>query len=133
LALRFLLDTDACVAFLDGADPKLRGRWLGTPADDLALCSVVRAELEHGAWSSVDPAGTLARVQQFIASFRSLPFDDAAAAAYGEIVAALQRRGQLIGTCDAMIAAIALVHDLTVVTRNARHFRRVQSLRTQQW
>lgn len=133
MALRFLLDTDACVAYLEGSDPKLRDRWLRTPPEDVALCSVVRAELSHGAWGSDDPLGTLARVNRFCEAFRSLPFDDRAAGLYGEIVAALERRGRPIGTCDAMIAGIALADDLTVVTRNLRHFRRVPDLRVVRW
>ncbi len=133
MAVRFLLDTDACIAYLDGADPRLRDRWLRTPPEDLALCSVVKGELAHGAWGSVDPLGTLARVNQFCAAFRSLPFDDRAATLYGEIAAKLQRRGRQIGTCDTMIAAIALADDLTVVTRNTRHFRSVPGLRVVRW
>ncbi|MFZ5471412.1 MAG: type II toxin-antitoxin system VapC family toxin [Myxococcota bacterium] len=127
------MDTDACVAYLNGGDPKLRHRWLRSPSEDMALCSVVKAELTHGAWGSTDPLGTLARVNQFCASMRSLPFHDRAAQIYGEIVSTLDRRGRAIGTCDAMIAAIALADNLTVVTRNTRHFRRIPALRVVRW
>lgn len=133
MALRFLLDTDVCVAFLAGVDPKLRGRWLQTPPEDVAVCSVVKAELCHGAWNGRDPAGALARVSQLCAALRSLPFDDRAAEIYGQIVGGLQRRGRPIGTCDAMIAAIALAENVAVVTRNTRHFRRVPGLRVTRW
>ena len=130
---RFLIDTDACIAFLDGADVRLRDRWLGTPSNDLALCSVVKTELYRGAWGSSDPVGVLARLEHFMAPFRSLPYDDRAAERCGEIISTLARSGRSIGQSDCMIAAIALAEDLTVVTRNLRHFRRVRGLKVVRW
>ena len=133
MSLRFLIDTNACIAFLDGADVKLRDRWLGTPSNDIALCSVVKTELYRGAWGSRDPVGVLARLEQFMGAFRSLPYDDRAAERCGELIAKLDRSGRGIGQSDCMIAAIALAEDLTVVTRNQRHFRRVQGLKIASW
>ncbi|MBI3182897.1 MAG: type II toxin-antitoxin system VapC family toxin [Myxococcales bacterium] len=131
--MRFLIDTDACVAFLNGTDVKVRDRWLGTPAEDVALCSVVKKELFRGAWGSRDPVIVIARLDQFFTAFRSLPFDDRAAERCGQIIAELERAGRLIGESDCMIAAIALAEDLTVVTRNTRHFRCVRSLKLVRW
>jgi len=53
---------------------------------------------------------------------RILPFDDAAATYYPEIVLARRHAGRPISMADAMIAAIALAHDFTVATRNVRDF-----------
>jgi tRNA(fMet)-specific endonuclease VapC len=46
----------------------------------------------------------------------------------GRIYADLERLGQPIGRADPMIAAIALRHDLTLVTGNLSHYRRIQAL-----
>jgi tRNA(fMet)-specific endonuclease VapC len=62
-----------------------------------------------------------------------LPFDDAAAEAYGRLRAELARRGTPIGPNDLMIAAIALAHDLTLVTHNTAEFSRVSGLRLEDW
>jgi len=51
-----------------------------------------------------------------------LPFDQAAAECYGALTSKLRTEGKPIGQSDSMIAAIAMVHDGTVVTRNTRHF-----------
>ena len=51
-----------------------------------------------------------------------LPFDQAAAECYGILSAKLRRDGKPIGQSDGMIAAIAMVHDGTVITRNIRDF-----------
>jgi tRNA(fMet)-specific endonuclease VapC len=94
---------------------------------------VVRAELEAGAWGSRDPHGALGKVDRFFAPHVCLPFDDLAAEAYGRIVGALRRKGIDVGTAASMIAAIARAHDLTIVTRNLRHFRRIPQLRVTRW
>jgi len=52
-----------------------------------------------------------------------LGFNTTAAEAYGILAARLKARGTPVGQNDTMIAAIALVHEGTLVTRNQRHFR----------
>ena len=59
---------------------------------------------------------------------RSLAFDAAAAARYGEIVAAARAVGRTMSTEDAQIAAIALSHGYPLATRNTRDFAHVEGL-----
>lgn len=53
---------------------------------------------------------------------RTLPIDEPVASAWAELSVALRRSGQVVGAVDELIAATALANDLTVVTRNVRHF-----------
>ncbi len=62
-----------------------------------------------------------------------LPFDTEAAAVYGKLRADLERSGRSLAEPDLRIAAIALAHDLTLVTGNGRHFGRIPSLRIENW
>ena len=62
-----------------------------------------------------------------------LSFDEGAVEIYGRIRADLERRGQIIGTNDLLIAATALAHNLTVVTRDIGEFGRVIGLRVEDW
>jgi tRNA(fMet)-specific endonuclease VapC len=80
-----------------------------------------------------DPSARLQRLAEFFAPIRSLPFDDAAAHAYGGIRSELQSAGIIIGPYDLMIAAIALANDLTVVTHNTAEFGRVPGLAIEDW
>jgi len=130
----WLLDTNACVNYLRSGDSsRIANRLAQTNAEDVVLCSVVRAELVFGALRSRDAAANLAKVSQFISRFLSLPFDDDAADAYGRIRADLTNRGLTIGPNDLLIASIARARDLTRVTHNSDEFGRVPGLRIEDW
>ena len=62
-----------------------------------------------------------------------LPFDELAAEAYARVRAELERQGSPLALADLMIASVALVHDLTVVTGNVSHFARVRGLAVENW
>ena len=99
----------------------------------LQCVTIVKAELFFGAMKSHDPVQTLAGQQAFLAHFVSLPFDDSVTLAYGRIRAELTLIGRPIGANDYMIAAIALVHNLILVTHNTAEFSRVNGLRLEDW
>ncbi len=102
-------------------------------AESLFVCAVVRAELLFGAAKSQNPALTEAKQHAFLDRFVSLPFDDRAAAVYATVRADLERRGEMIGANDLMIASIAIANDLTVVTHNVSEFGRVAGVRLEDW
>ena len=87
----------------------------------------------HGAEKYVDAKARRERVASALDSFFSFPFDDQCAEQYGSIRHDLEQRRCVIGPLDLQIAAIAVVHDLTVVTGNAREFRRVHGLKVENW
>lgn len=128
-----LLDTNTCIRYLNGRAPRVRQRLQAHRRDEIAVCSIVKGELFFGAAKSNDPARTLARQQQFLSRFVSLPFDDAAAQRYAQIRAALFAAGTPIGPLDMQIAAIALANGLILVTHNTREFARVPGLTLDDW
>lgn len=129
----WLLDTNVCIAFLNGTDESVRERLLRTPPNDVRLCSVVKAELVYGARKSGKVEANLRRLSTFFSAMESLPFGDEAAEWYGVIRSQLEREGRAIGGNDLMIAAIALASDAVLVTRNTDEFRRVAALRVEHW
>ena len=131
--MTWLLDTNACIRYLNGRSPKLRARLDASDPAQIRACSVVKAELFFGAALSNDPAKTVANQRLFLSRFPSLPFDDIAAEAYAEVRTALTRQGQLIGPNDLMIAAICRANDVTLVTHNVSEFGRVAGLKIEDW
>lgn len=128
----YLLDTNVCVMYLNGRSVAIRDRIQETSTQDIAVCSVVKAELFYGALRSNNPEQNLARQQEFLNRFVSLLFDDAAAI-FSRIRAQLAALGTPIGAYDLQIAAITLVNNLTLVTHNTNEFSRVEGLRIEDW
>ncbi|MEC4817335.1 MAG: type II toxin-antitoxin system VapC family toxin [Scytonema sp. PMC 1069.18] len=129
----YLLDTNACIVYLNRPMSGVRQRLQSVSPQDVAVCSVVKAELFFGAMRSNNPVLTLAKQEAFLNNFVSLPFDDLAATIFSRIRAELTRLGTPIGPYDLQIAAIALVHQLTLVTHNTREFVRVKGLQIEDW
>lgn len=131
--MTYLRDTNAWAMHLNGRSPALSARLSATADADVRLCSVVLAELYFGAHKGTRTAANLSLIARLTARFTSVPFDDAAAAIYGQIRAALARAGTPIGPNDLMIAAIALANGLTLVTHNTAEFSRVPGLLIEDW
>ena len=73
--------------------------------------------------------GMLAQVLRDFTEALVIPFDAAAAVVFERLVAQRVR----VGTMDLRIAAIALSHEMVLVTRNTSDFRRVPGLRIEDW
>jgi tRNA(fMet)-specific endonuclease VapC len=131
--VRYLLDTNVCARYLNGKSLAIRERLRATNIADIAVCSVVKGELFYGAIKSNNPERTLARQQEFLQLFVSLPFDDSAALIYGRIRAELSANGTPIGPNDFQIAGIAMANNLILVTHNTREFSRVNGLQIEDW
>jgi len=131
--VKYLLDTNVCIRYLNGQSPGVRKQLESVEPDDLALCSVVKAELFYGALKSARPERNLQRARRFTDRFTSLPFDDLAALEYGDIRSVLEKSGTPIGPNDLLIAAIARAYDLTLVTHNVAEFTRVPGLELEDW
>jgi tRNA(fMet)-specific endonuclease VapC len=129
----YLLDTNACVRYLNGRSEALRRRLDGAKAREIFICSIVKAELFFGAAKSTDPEKALALQKKFVDRFASLPFDDEAAVAYARLRAFLERAGTPIGANDLLIAAMAVAKGLTLVTHNVDEFLRVPDLQVEDW
>ncbi len=82
---------------------------------------------------STNPSQNLRIVEDFLSRLTVLPYGLDAAVQFGDIKAALQRRGQLIGENDLHIAGHARSLGLVLVTNNEREFKRVDSLRVVNW
>jgi predicted nucleic acid-binding protein len=103
--------------------------WLDNqPRNELYLCAPVLAEIYYGIArleQSQRKLGLLQSYRQIIAEAfegRVLPFDIAAAEAYGELVATLEGKGRTIDVFDAMIAVVAQSNFATLATPNTSHF-----------
>ena len=127
-----MLDTNLCIRVLRDRPQGLRVRF-NAEADALCISTVVLAELLYGAGKSAKPVENRQEVERFTARLEVLQFDADAAAHAAEIRVALERRGQMIGAYDLLIAGHARSRGLVVVTANLGEFSRVDGLRCEDW
>jgi len=123
---RGVLDTSTVILMRRISDPS------ALPAEPL-ITTITLAELSVGplvATSDAERAARQAHLQQAESDFDPLPFDRAAARAFGQVAASLRRDGRkpAARTYDAMIAATALANGLPVYTANPGDFTGIDGL-----
>ncbi|MDI6768372.1 MAG: type II toxin-antitoxin system VapC family toxin [Anaerolineales bacterium] len=124
-----LLDTNIVIAlFADEAAVKDNL----AKTDEVFVPSVVIGELCYGAHKSARAKENLARIDDFAASSVVLGCDIETARAYGEIKNVLRIKGRPLPENDIWIAAIAIQHDLTLVSRDT-HFNEIENLKVTVW
>jgi tRNA(fMet)-specific endonuclease VapC len=132
----YLLDTNACIAVINGHPATVRAR-LQKATDGGAhvlVSSVAVFELWYGVVKSAREKFNRQRLATFLAGpIAVLPFENADARAAGTVRAVLEVSGRPIGAYDVLMAGQALHHQLTLVTANVSEFSRVKGLAWQDW
>jgi predicted nucleic acid-binding protein len=127
--MKWLLDTNVLSELLRAEPDGQVLRWFSQQhADALFVSAITQAEMLYGA--ALLPRGRRrAQLEQALQAMfdeefarRVLPFDGQAAVAYAALVATRRSAGTPISQFDAQIAAIALTHRATLVTRNVGDF-----------
>ncbi len=130
--MTYLLDTNVCIAAMRGNAEIIQGLAAHSP-EDCAVSMVSVFELFAGVFRCNDPEGEGRKVATFLKPFHLLPFDWDSAVKTAEIRFQLEKTGTKIGPYDLQLGGQALSLDLTLVTHNTREFKRVNSLRLEDW
>jgi tRNA(fMet)-specific endonuclease VapC len=134
--LKYLLDTNVCVALINGKSQRVEANVLREikGGSELIVSSVTVFELWYGVEKSQRKTENAQRLVSFLAQYVSvISFDDEDARFGGRIRAELESTGRPISHYDLLIAGQALRHKMTLVTANVREFNRVNSLAWEDW
>lgn len=130
--MSFLLDTNV-VSFHLKRPRGLTHRFV-QHSGRLYVSSVALAELYVWAFGKPNPTSTVAAIEAMLRDeVNRLDFDDDCARRFGQSRAELLRRGVGVSPVDLLIASVALVYDLTLVTNNTADFRNIPGLRLEDW
>lgn len=125
---RYLLDTDWIVDVLHG-QAAATDTLLQLVPQGLAVSLISYGELDEGAYFSRDPQAALAALQTFLAGKELLPLTPAIMERFALVRGRLTRKlRQQIGDMDLLIAATALHHGLSLLTRNLKDFQHIPDL-----
>lgn len=130
----YLLDTNACIALINGSPKDVRRR-LGRAVNrgaTILISSIVAFELYYGAAKSHHKEVNAKRLEAFLAGpLEWISFDDEDVA--GIVRADLESVGKPIGAYDVLIAGQARRRGATLVTSNVSEFDRVPGLKWANW
>lgn len=136
-----LLDTDTLSLLFRSPEqyPELVKHLRQTPADDIYISAITVGEITEGALALVrklqpkdqEEDGYLLLVDslRYLNRFAILPYSAEAAALFRGFPAKARR----LGRRDCQIAAIALLHEATIITRNKRHFSEIPGIHFEDW
>ncbi len=129
--MSFLLDTDICSAYVKG-DRTVFGRFL-QHLGQLHISVATLGELWTWCLRGNAPARRMTGLANLLSDVTILDATPTVARKFGEVEAQLLDQGQAVTEFDLLIAATALVHNLTLVTHNVRDFAHVPGLRVIDW
>lgn len=134
--MNYLLDTNACIALINGNPPSVRAKF--RKATDLGgqvfVSSIALFELWYGVAKSSRRDFNKKRLEAFFAGpIHPLSFEDQDAEIAGVLRADLESIGKPIGAYDLLIAGQAIRNKLTLITANLSEFARIKELAWADW
>jgi toxin FitB len=126
--MRYLVDANVLSEATRPDPSPVVVQWLRDQEAELVVTPIILGEIEYGIL--LLPAGKkrtqlLTWLRQGVQRLRVLDLDYGTAAVWAELLARLKRNGQAMPVKDSLIAATAIQHQLTIVTRNVADFRHV--------
>ncbi len=131
--MKWLLDTDTCIAIIKGKPPSVLKKLRGKSVGQVGISSITLGELAFGAAKSGRRDESRAALAEFLLALEIASFDSDAASSYGQLRASLEKPGTPIGPLDTLIGAHAAALDVVLVTHNTREFGRIDTLRLEDW
>jgi tRNA(fMet)-specific endonuclease VapC len=132
----YLLDTNACIALINGTEINVRRRFKRAVAREsvILLSSIVAFELWYGVAKSQRNDSNTQRLETFLGGpLEWALFDEDDARAAGTVRAELEAVGRPVGAYDVLLAGQARRRSATLVTSNTKEFARVQGLKWEDW
>lgn len=124
--MAYLFDSDALSELARPRPLPAYCEWLATvPVAAQFTSATVIGELTAGALRARAPNHIRSFVEKLRRTIQVLPYDEEAAVICGRLRAALEDEGRPVGDNDLQIAAVAIQHDLQLVTGNVRHYERL--------
>jgi len=131
----YLFDTDCLSNILKKAPSPLLLKKLEALPNDLQFTTSINiSEIYFGAYRSKNQKKILAAYEDKVfPNVNILPFDTDSGKIYGRLKAFLEKRGLSKSEADLRIAAIAIQHNMIVITGNKRHFMKIPGLNVEDW
>jgi tRNA(fMet)-specific endonuclease VapC len=132
VSAQFLLDTNIVSDLVRRPQGRVAAKIAEIGEQQVATSIIVAAELRYGAAKKGSPR-LAAQLEAVLGALDVIAWEPPADAAYGDLRAALEKSGRLIGPNDLLIAAQSLALGMVLVTDNVGEFERVDGLKVENW
>jgi tRNA(fMet)-specific endonuclease VapC len=132
MTVRFLLNTNIVSDLVRRPHGRIAAKIAEIGEQQVATSIIVAAELRYGAAKKGSPRLS-AQLEAILGSLDVTALEPPADVAYGDLCAALEKSGRLIGPNDLLIAAQSLALEMVLVTDNPGEFERVDGLKVENW
>ena len=131
--MKYMLDTNTCIYLMNNKDIKLTKKFHNKDPKELCISNITYSELMYGVEKSERRELNFTRLLLFLSEISILNYDFNASEEYGTIRTELEKRGNIIGPNDMLIAAHAKSQNMTLITNNAKEFKRIKDLKVENW
>ncbi len=131
--MKYLIDTNICIYIMNNHPPEVFDKIKHIGVGEVGISSISVSELHYGAFKSRKIKQNIKRLEEFLYPFEILSYDENASKEYGKVRAHLEKKGRIIGPLDMLIAAHAISKKLTIITNNTKEFKRIRSLKVENW
>jgi len=128
----YLLDTDTVIYILKG-DPVTEANLRKHIHDPIKIGTVTLMELYYGAYKSQKVTSNLAKIRTLENVLEIIAIGEEVAEIFGREKVRLEKEGTPLDDFDLVVGCCALAHNLTLVTNNVRHFKRIEGLQVTNW
>lgn len=129
--MSYLIDTNIAIFYMKGKfslDVKFRQ----LTVNECFISEITLAELKFGVQNSEKPAKNKQVLEKFLTGVQILPIFHSLDL-YAEEKARLRKLGTPIDDFDLLIGVTSVNHDLTMVTNNTNHFKRIRNIKLEDW
>ena len=131
--MKYLIDTNICIYIINKRPVEVIKKFKPFEPGEIGVYTITVSEIRYGVAKSANQKLNELRLEEFLAPLDILTYDQSAAKVYGDIRFRLEKLGQPIGGLDLLMAAQALSRDLVLITNNEKEFKRIKTLKTENW
>ncbi|ABZ95752.1 VapC-like nucleic acid-binding protein [Leptospira biflexa serovar Patoc strain 'Patoc 1 (Ames)'] len=129
----YLLDTNICIYIINKKPENVYQKFKKISLDNIFISSITEFELRYGVQKSQKADKNQKTLNEFLGYLNVINFDSESASVAGTIRTKLEKKGEIIGPYDLLIASQAIASDIILVTNNEKEYKRIKELKIENW
>lgn len=130
---QYLLDTNICIYIINQKPEAVYQKFKKVKLENIFISTITEFELNYGVQKSLHHKKNKSVLDEFLSYLNIIPFNSESSNIAARIRVELEKQGKPIGPYDLLIASEAINQGFTLVTNNEKEFKRVKSIKIENW